>query len=118
MKRRLLPRIFPLRSRGLLFREAGSFRFSKGGLSRLVRKISGEGSETGRDLPSRGQAWTGLVLYGLLIPFGIWALLGRAWVTGTLLTGIGAVGSAGMVVRNLWSGPNPTQNDPVERRPR
>lgn len=118
MKRRLLPRIFPLRSRGLLFPEAGSFLFSKGGLSRLVRKVSGEGSETGRELPSRGQAWTGLVLYGLLIPFGIWALLGRAWVTGSLLTGIGAVGSAGMVVRNLWSGPNPPQNDPVERRSR
>ena len=118
MKRRLLPRIFPLRSRGLLFREAGSFRFSKGELSRLVRKISGEGSETGRELPSRGQAWTGLVLYGLLIPFGIWVLLGCAWVTGTLLPGIGLVGSAGMVVRNLWSGPNPPQNDPIERSPR
>lgn len=117
MKRRLLPRIFPLRSRGLLFREAGSFRFSKGGLSSLVRKVSGEGSETGRERPSRSQEWIGLVLYGLLIPFGIWALLGRAWVTGTLLTGIGAIGSAGMVVRNLWSGPDPPHNDPDERRP-
>ena len=118
MKRRLLPRIFPFRSRGLLFREAGSFRFSEGGLSRLVRKLSGEGSESGRALPSRGQAWTGLVLYGLLVPFGIWALLGRAWVTGTLLLGIGAVGSAGMVVRNLWPGPNPPQNGPGEGSPR
>ena len=118
MKKRLLPRIFPLRSRDLLFREAGSFRFSEGGLSRLVRKISGEGSESGRDRPSRGQAWTGLVLYGLLIPFGIWALLGRAWVTGSLLLGIGAVGSAGIAVRNLWSEPDPPPTDPVERSPR
>ena len=89
-----LPRLRTLRDGGL----------TRSALSRLVRLLSGTGTPAGREIPSRREAGGGLVLYALLVPFGLWALVSRYWVTGTLLTAIGLVGGAGIARRNLGPG--------------
>ena len=87
----LLPRLRTLRDGGL----------TRSALSRLVRILSGAGTPAGREIPSRREAGAGLVLYALLVPFGLWDLVSRDFVTGTLLTAIGLVGGAGIALRNL-----------------
>ena len=89
-----LPRLRTLRGGGL----------GKSALSRLVRILSGTGTPAGREIPSRREAGAGLVLYALLVPFGLWDLVSRDFVTGTLLTAIGLVGGAGIARRNLGPG--------------
>ena len=86
-----LPRLRTLSGGGL----------AKNALPRLVRLLSGAGTPAGREIPSRREAGAGLVLYALLVPFGLWALGSRDFVTGSLLTAIGAVGVAGIALRNL-----------------
>lgn len=76
----------------------------KSALLRLVRLLSGTGTPAGREIPSRREAGAGLVLYALLVPFGLWDLVSRDFVTGTLLTAIGLVGGAGIALRNLVPG--------------
>ena len=77
---------------------------TRSALSRLVRILSGTGTPAGREIPSRREAGAGLVLYALLVPFGLWDLVSRDFVTGTLLTVIGLVGGAGIALRNLGPG--------------
>ena len=89
-----LPRLRTLRDGGL----------TRSALSRLVRLLSGTGTPAGREIPSRREAGAGLVLYALLVPFGLWDLVSRDFVTGTLLTAIGLVGGAGIALRNLGPG--------------
>ena len=99
----LFSKVLPVSSRtGLRFRELRA-GFTRNALVRRLRTLSGAQSPAGRETPSRREAGTGLVLYALLVPFGIRALVGRYWVTGSLLTAIGLVGCLGIVLRNLGS---------------
>ena len=103
----LFSKVLPVSSRTFArFRELCAAGFSGRTGTRLVRALSGRESPTGRETPSRREAGTGLVLYALLVPFGVRALVGRYWVTGSLLTAIGLVGCLGIVLRNLGS-PSP-----------
>ena len=43
----------------------------------LIRTLSGAEMPAGRETPSRPEAKAGLVLYALLVPFGIRALAGH-----------------------------------------
>ena len=84
---------------------------TRSALLRLVRSLSGANTPSGREIPSRREAKAGLVLYALLVPFGLWALVSRDFVTGSLLTAIGVVGCAGIAGRNLGTGaPRDEQN--------
>ena len=101
----LFSKVLPVSSRTFArFRELCAAGFSGRTGTRLVRALSGRESPTGRETPSRREAGAGLVLYALLVPFGVRALVGRYWVTGSLLTAIGLVGGAGIALRNLGPG--------------
>jgi hypothetical protein len=85
-------------------RTIGSGGLTRSAPLRFVRLLSGANTPAGREIPSRREAGAGLVLYALLIPFDIWALDSRDFVTGSLLTAIGLVGCAGIALRNLCPG--------------
>lgn len=88
-------------------RETGTLLGSGGGLvrslSRALRTFARPGGEAGREPPSRSQAWTGVGLYALLVPFGLLGLRSRYWVTGSFLLVLGTVGAAGVFLCNLRS---------------
>ena len=103
----LFSKVLPVSSRtGARLRELCAAGISAKPGARLLRAIAGTQTPAGRETPSRREARAGLVLYALLLPFGIRALVGRYWVTGSLLTAIGLVGCLGIVLRNLGS-PSP-----------
>ena len=73
----LFSKVLPVSSRtGARLRELCAAGFSGRTGTRLVRALSGAQSHAGRETPSRREAGTGLVLYALLVPFGVRALVG------------------------------------------
>ena len=99
---RLLRKALPVSSRTVFrFRELCAGSLTRSALARLVRRLSGDQTPAGREIPSRREAWGGFVLYALLVPFGLWALRDGSLVTGTLLTAIGCTGCAGIALRNM-----------------
>ena len=112
----VLPRTLSrLRETGTLFRSGGGLVRS---LSRALRTFARPRGEAGREPPSRSQAWTGVGLYALLVPFGLLGLRSRYWVTGSLLLVLGTVGAAGVFLCNLRPRTGPAGNGPGSGRPR
>ena len=123
MKRRGLPKIFSSLPRGIVrFRETGFSGLRAGTLFRSLalrlRMFAGPSGEAGREPPSRSQAWTGVGLYALLVPFGLIGLRSGYWVTGSLLLVLGTVGAAGVFLCNLRPRPGPTGNGQGPGSPR
>ena len=113
----LFSKVLPVSARTIArFRELCAMEFAGRTGTRLVRAISGAETPTGREIPSRREAGTGLVLYALLIPFGVRALWAGYLVTGSLLTAIGLIGCGGIALRNL--GPGSPSDEPDDGGPK
>ncbi len=104
----LFTKLLPVSSRTIArFREFCAMGFAGRAGTRLARALSGAETSAGQEIPSRREAWVGLVLYALLVPFGVRALWAGYLVTGSLLTAIGLIGCAGIALRNMRL-PSPT----------